>query len=211
MQHQSHTNKVDPEWFLGETSLLCPLLALMPPDWLTGGNGLSKRDADGSVLSSRGGEGQEEGATRETRKEEWGSRLRRQPGRRCHVWVLPLLSLPLFGLVWGELFKLWCGLTCSSCPPLLGPVRHLAAHCWQHYDGLGIVIQDACHLFTSQPSLISHRRPYNPPAPPHETPVSPPLPPCLPSDTLLRTTPYNTTALATIASLHPSAEHRQHI
>lgn len=43
--------------------------------------------------------------------------------------------------------------------PLLGPVRHLAGQRWQRYDGLGIVIQDACHLFTSQPSLISHHRP----------------------------------------------------
>lgn len=41
--------------------------------------------------------------------------------------------------------------------PLLGPVRHLTGHRWQHYDGLGIVIQDACHLFTSRPSLISHQ------------------------------------------------------
>lgn len=57
-------------------------------------------------------------------------------------------------------------------PPLLGAVRHLAGHRWQHYDGLGIVIQDACHLFTSWPSLISQHRPYNlantsPTPPPH--------------------------------------------
>ena len=71
--------------------------------------------------------------------------------------------------------------------PLLGPVRHLTGHRWQHYDGLGIVIQDACHLFTSQPSLISHHRPYNlADTLPNPTP---PLP-----DTLYKTTPYITTA-----------------
>lgn len=55
--------------------------------------------------------------------------------------------------------------------PLLGAVRHPTGQRWQHYDGLGIVIPDACHLFTSWPSLISHHGPYNlartPPTSPH--------------------------------------------
>lgn len=57
--------------------------------------------------------------------------------------------------------------------PLLGPVRHPTGQRWQHYDGLGIVIPDACHLFTSRPSLISHHGPYNL----ARTPLTPPPPP----------------------------------
>lgn len=135
-----------------------------------------------TAQSSPAGEGKVGKGSGGTEKEErGGSTLRRRQDRRWDVWVLPLL-LPLFGLSWGELFKLWCGLTCSSCPPLPGPARHLAAHRWQHYDGLGIVIQDACHLFTSRPSLISHHRPYNlagthPPGKPCRLPL-PPLPCC---------------------------------
>lgn len=76
--------------------------------------------------------------------------------------------------------------------PLLGAVRHLAGHRWQHYDGLGIVIQDACHLFTSWPSLISQHRPYNlantSPTPPPHTHLH-----TLPG-TVYKTTPYITTA-----------------
>lgn len=99
--------------------------------------------------------------------------------------------------------------------PLLGPVRHPTGQRWQHYDGLGIVIPDACHLFTSRPSLISHHGPYN-------LARTPPTPHLLLPDTLYKTTPYITTAFSpplfpltflflSLSLLHPRAEHSQHI
>lgn len=73
-------------------------------------------------------------------------------------------------------FQIMMWIDVQQLSPLLGPVRHLTGHRWQHYDGLGIVIQDACHLFTSRPSLISHHRPYNlagtPPTPPPTPPAA---------------------------------------
>lgn len=112
---------------------------------------------------------------------EGGKRVRRKSGRNRRemgtdwgegsryqdVWlVFPSLCF----CSCGKAFQIMMWIDVQQLSPLLGPVRHLTGHCWQHYDGLGIVIQDACHLFTSRPSLISHHRPYNladtPPTPP---------------------------------------------
>lgn len=98
--------------------------------------------------------------------------------------------------------------------PLLGPVRHLTGHRWQDYDGLGIVIQDACHLFTSRPSLISHHRPYNL----ADTPPTPPLTPTPAARHAIQdnTIHYNSffffpLTFLSLSLLHPWAEHSQHI
>jgi len=110
-------------------------------------------------LQRRGGKREEEEQVRRGGGREGGKEADSGPVR-----LLPSVSLSpsaVSARVEKSFSKLWCGLTRSSCPPLLGPVRHLAGHRWQRYDGLGIVIQDACHLFTSRPSLISHHGPYN--------------------------------------------------
>ena len=119
--------------------------------------------------------------------------------RRLQIVGCMTSSLLLFFVCFsscGKAFQIMMWIDVEQLSPLLGPVRHLAGHRWQHYDGLGIVIQDACHLFTSRPSLISHHRPYNladtPPNP------APPLP-----DTLYKTTPYITTALFFFFFLFP--------
>lgn len=86
-------------------------------------------------------------------------------------------------------FQIMMWIDVRQLSPLLGPVRHPTGQRWQHYDGLGIVIPDACHLFTSQPSLISHHRPYN-------LARTPPTPHLLLPGTLYKTTPYITTAFS---------------
>lgn len=127
-------------------------------------NGLSEREEDSSVLNST-----EERGRRET----W-----RQIEMKAEQTVTRMSSFPLsLCFSWCEkAFQIMMWIDVQQLSPLLGPVRHLTGHRWQHYDGLGIVIQDACHLFTSRPSLISHHRPYNlagtPPTPPPTPPAA---------------------------------------
>lgn len=125
------------------------------------------------------------------------------------------LSLPLslcFSSC-GKAFQIMMWIDVQQLSPLLGPVRHLTGHRWQHYDGLGIVIQDACHLFTSRPSLISHHRPYNL----ADTPPTP-APHCQTRYTRQHHTlqqlffsPFFPLTFLSLSLLHPWAEHSQHI
>lgn len=113
----------------------------------------------------------------------------------------------------GKAFQIMMWIDVQQLSPLLGPVRHLTGHRWQHYDGLGIVIQDACHLFTSRPSLISHHRPYNL----ADTPPTP-APHCQTRYTRQHHTlqqlffsPFFPLTFLSLSLLHPWAEHSQHI
>lgn len=132
-----------------------------------------------------------------------------------HDFFPSSLSLPLFQPTWKKAIQIMMWIDVRQLSPLLGPVRHPTGQRWQHYDGLGIVIPGACHLFTSRPSLISHHGPYN-------LARTPPTPHLLLPDTLYKTTPYITTAFfpplfpltflfLSLSLLHPRAEHSQHI
>lgn len=143
------------------------------------------------------------------RRKGWGWRWLIE-GKTADSKFLPFFFCPCFSSC-GKAFQIMMWIDVQQLSPLLGPVRHLTGHRWQHYDGLGIVIPDACHLFTSRPSLISHHRPYN------LAGISPaPLPPLLPSllPVTLYKTPYITTAFyffPFFLFLHPRAEHSPHI
>lgn len=122
----------------------------------------------------------------------------------------PPLSPPLFQLSWKKAFQIMMWIDVRQLSPLLGAVRHPTGQRWQHYDGLGIVIPDACHLFTSQPSLISHHGPYNlartPPSSPHVI-----------QDNTIHYNRFSpllfplTFLFSSLSLLHPRAAHSQHI